>query len=93
MHCSVGPCNLGKSCADLGSFRWRHPIGIDGRHAGLADAAQQRFAKVGIFDDSGGMIMQAAAYSLRVRPASDHMRDAQAHEFVAGIRQLLSNRN
>jgi hypothetical protein len=63
------PCNLGKSCADLGLFRWWHPIGLDGRHAGLAVAAQQRFAKVGIFDDSGGMLRVRIGLSPVLVPA------------------------
>jgi type 1 glutamine amidotransferase len=34
------PGNLGKGRADLGLLRRRHPFGLDGGHAGLADAAQ-----------------------------------------------------
>ena len=80
--------DLGKGCADLGLFRRRHPIGLDGRHAGLADAAQERFAKVGIFNGGSGMVMQAAANGFGVRPASEHVGSALPHELAARIGQL-----
>jgi len=52
-----------------------------------ADATQQRFAKVGIFNGGGSMVMQAAAKRLRGAPRPI-MWGALAHELAARIRQL-----
>ena len=88
MHCSVGLAILVKVGPISDCFDARHPGGLDRRHAGLADAAQQRFAQVGILNGCGGMIVQAAANRLRMRPAPDHVGCAQAHELAARVRHL-----
>ena len=80
--------NLGEGCADLGLFRRWHPFGLDGRHTGLADTAQQRFAKVNVFDGRGGVVVQAATYRFRMRPAAHHMGSTQPHELTARIGHL-----
>src|SRR4051812_15839185 len=67
-------CNLGEGSRDLGLFRCGHPVVLDGGNAGFADAAQQRVAKVRVFDGSHRVIMQAAANGFGMRPAVDHMR-------------------
>src|SRR6266481_8105853 len=81
-------CDLRKRRADFGLFRRRHPLGLDGRNAGLADAAQQRLAKIVVFDGGGGVVMQAAANFFGMGPAPQHMRGTRAHEILAGIWQL-----
>jgi len=81
-------CNLCKRRADLGSFCDWHPLGLDGRHTGLADTAQQGFAQIVVFDRRGGMVVQAAADFFGMRPAPQHMRGAHAHKLVAGIWSL-----
>jgi hypothetical protein len=81
-------CNPRKRCADLGLFRGWDPLGLDGRNAGLADAAQQRLAKILVFDRGGGVVMQTAANLFGMGPAPQHVRGAHAHKFIAGIRHL-----
>ena len=81
-------CDLRERCADLGSFRCRHPIGLDVRHAGLTDPAQQSGPKVLVFNHGRRMIVKATANGFRVRPASRHVGHAQVHEFFARIGQL-----
>jgi len=80
--------NLRKGRADFRLFRRRYPLGLDGRNAGLADAAQQRVAKIVVLYDGGGVVVEATAHFFGMGPASQHMRGAHAHEFIAGIRHV-----
>ena len=81
--------DLGEGRADLGLLRRRHPFGLDGRHTGFADAAQQRLAQVRVVDGCGRMVVEAAAYGLRMRPAPDHVGRAEADKLAARIWKLL----
>ena len=81
--------DLGEGRGDLGLLRGRYPVVLDGRHAGLADTAQQCLAKVGIVDGGDRMVVQSAADGFRMRPAIDHMGRAQPHELAARVRQFL----
>ena len=88
MHCKVGLAILVKvglisDCLDGGT-----QADLDRRHPGLADAAQQGFAKVGIFYGRGGIVVQTAANAFRMRPASDHMGRAEPHKLAARIGHL-----
>src|SRR5258708_6425260 len=53
--------DLRKSRGNLGLLRRRHPVVLDGRHAGFADAAKQRLAKIRIVDGRHRMVVQTAA--------------------------------
>src|SRR5947207_2158682 len=77
--------DLGEGRANFRLLRWRYPRGLDRRYPGLTDAAQQRFAQVGIFHGRGGVIVQTAANAFGMRPAPDHMGRAKAHELAARV--------
>jgi len=77
MHCSVGLAILVKvgpisDCFDGGT----HAVSIVGTPG---------FAQVAIFHGRGGVVVQTAANTFGVRPASDHMRCAEPHELAARI--------
>ena len=78
--------DLGEGRADFALLGGRHPVGLDRRHAGLADAAQQRLAQIAVLDGGSGMIVQAAADLFGMLPAPEHARRALPHELGAGIR-------
>ena len=78
--------DLGEGRADFGLLCGRHPVGLDRRHPGLADAAQQGLAEIAILDDGGGMIVQAASDLFGMLPPPEHARRALPHELGTGIR-------
>ena len=88
MHCSVGLAILVKVGPISDCFDGGTQCGLDCRHAGFADAAQQGFAQIGIFDGRRGVIVQTTANGFGMRPASDHMGRAQPHELAAWIWNL-----
>jgi len=59
MHCSGRLRDLGKSRGDLGLLRRRHPVILDGRHAGFADAAESSASR------RSGSSTAATAWSCR----------------------------
>ena len=84
-------CNLRECWADRCLFRPRHPIGLDGRHTGLANAAQHGFAKVAVLDGCSGIIMQATAHRFGMRPAPHAMCGCtKPHELRRADRASLS---
>ena len=85
MHCNVGLAILVKvapisDCFDAGT----HSV-LDRRHAGLPDAAQQRFTQVGVLHGRRGIIVQTATDAFRMGPTADHVGRAKPHEFGARI--------
>jgi hypothetical protein len=85
MHCSVGFAILVKvapiwDCFDAGTQSVSMvgtPVSLMPRSSASRRSGLQRPRR---------MVMQTAAHGFRMRPASHHVRDAQAHELAARIR-------
>ena len=49
------------------------------------DATQERLTQIIVFDGRHRIVVQAAAYGLRMRPSSHHVRHTLTHELTARI--------